>query len=152
MTAPRYTSALLEAREQLAVTLAVLVVERRDQELDRAADLGAELVGDLLLLARALGEQRRQPLLDRQREEPPGAEQRDERAQRDRLLEPQLAAPRAHAGALALARPHERPARAVGDERERHAGCARKLGRAVERAGRPPLAGERPSTAPCPCS
>ena len=40
--------------EQLAVTVAVLAVERRDQQLDGAADLGAELVGDLLLLARAL--------------------------------------------------------------------------------------------------
>ena len=44
----------LEVGEQLAVALAVLAVERRDQQLDGAADLGAELVGDLLLLAGAL--------------------------------------------------------------------------------------------------
>ena len=100
----------LEVLQQLAVAVAVLAVERRDQQLDGAADLRAELVGDLLLAAGALLQQRRQPLLDRQREEPAGAEQRDERAQRDRLLQPQLGAPRAGAGALARARPHERPA------------------------------------------
>ena len=65
---------LLESREQLAVALAVLVVERGDEELDGAADLAAELVGHLLLLARALREQRCQSLLYRQGEEPSGPE------------------------------------------------------------------------------
>src|SRR4051812_13097081 len=108
------------------MAVAVLAIERRDEQLDRAPDLGAELVGDLLLLAGALRQQLREPLLDRHREKAPRTEQRDERPQRDRLLEPQLAAPRAGAGRLTFARPHERPPRAVGDQRERDVRRARE--------------------------
>ena len=48
---------LIEARQQRAVALAVGRVERGDQQLDAAAHLRAELVGDLLLLVRALLQQ-----------------------------------------------------------------------------------------------
>ena len=133
----------LQILQQLAMAIAVLQVERRDQQLNGTPDLGAELVGDLLLFAGALLQQRREAVLDGQREEPPGAEQRRERSQRDGLLEPQLRAPRARAGRLALTGPHERPPGPVGDERERHVACTRQLGGTVDRARRPRFTGDR---------
>ena len=54
----------LELLQQRAVAVAVLAVERGDEQLDGMADLAAELVGDLLLLARALLQELGEPLLD----------------------------------------------------------------------------------------
>jgi hypothetical protein len=47
-----------ELRKQLSMSLAILVIERCDQQLHRAAHLRAELVGDLLLAFGAFAEQR----------------------------------------------------------------------------------------------
>ena len=56
-----------EVAQQLAVAVAVLAVERGDQQLDGAPHLRAEPVGDLLLAVGALLQQRREALVDRQR-------------------------------------------------------------------------------------
>jgi len=133
----------LQLGEQLPVAFAVLAVEGGDEQLDGVAHLRFELVGDLLLPVGALLKQLSEAVFDGEREEAPGAEQRRERTQGQRLFQPQLRTPGAGAGRLVRARPDQRPSGAVGDQDQRRAGRLGQLGGSVDRAGRPRLAGDR---------
>ena len=86
-----------EVAEQLAVAVAVLAVERGDQQLDGAPDLGAELVGDLLLASALSCSSAARPSSTGRPKKRRAPSSVGERAQRDRLLQPELGAPGAGA-------------------------------------------------------
>ncbi|MCP9490184.1 MAG: hypothetical protein MSC31_09955 [Solirubrobacteraceae bacterium MAG38_C4-C5] len=138
MTAPRYLLVGHE-REQLAVALAVLAIQRGDQQLDGAAHLCAQAVGDLLLALRAVGQQRGHALLDGHAEEAVGAQQRGEGAQGETvLLQPDLRPPGAGAPVVWPWRDHTSVQRspsvtsARGMELARASSAARSIGLAAQ--------------------
>ena len=119
--------ALAHALQQRPAAVLVGAIQRRHEDLDRAAHLVAELVGDLLLIHRAGIQQRLQRLVIGHAEEAPDAQQAAERAQRQPLLAPQARVPGDVAGGLARPGAHQQPRLAVGRQPQAHARLAQQL-------------------------
>ena len=116
--------------QQLPPEVLVGPVERMDQHLDRPPHLIAKLLGDFLLVRRALLRAALRAFDLRDVEEAAGRQQAAEGPQRDRLFEPEVGVPRGVAGGFALGGIHQHPVFAVGHEAQPHA-------RAVEQLGHP---------------
>ena len=130
--------------EQRALAVGVDAVHRLDQYLDRFAHLRAELLGDLLLVLRALGQQRGQHFFGWHTEESRHAQQGAKCAKGERFFAPQACVPGDEGGGFARTCGHQHPVRAIGHQAERHAGGVQQGHHScVWRCGLPGCAGHR---------
>ena len=111
--------------------------ERLDEQLDRAPDLDAERLGDLLGRRDRLGEQRAEPVRGPTAEQPPALEQLDERVAGGRLLDPGQRVDAAGGDHGLRSGGDDRPPPAVGDDPDLDPGRAEQLLHPVDRAGGP---------------
>ncbi len=119
-------------------------VQRPHEQLDGVADLAAEVVGDLLLGADTLGQQRRQRVGVSNSQEAGAGQQRDEGPERLRLLPEQARVPHGGPGGATGRRPHHGPPPAVGDQTDRDTPGAQQHRETLDGTGRPPVR-RRPS-------
>ena len=113
--------------EQRPAAVPVRPVDRVNQHLDRLTHLIAKLVGDLLLVLGALSQQPFERLLLGHAEEPIAAQQRAERLEGLRLLQPERGIPRRIPGRLALRGIDQHPLVAVRDQTDPHARVVQEL-------------------------
>ena len=102
-------------------------VERLDEHLDGLAHLIAELVGDFLLVFRALAEHGFQRLVVGNAEEPAHTEQAAKGAQGERLFQPEGGVPRGETGRLVGRGVDQHPVFAVGDQPQPNVGTAQQF-------------------------
>jgi hypothetical protein len=136
-------AALVDALEELALAVAVDAVDGLDEDLDGGADLAAELVGDLVLVAGAGGEEGGEVLVVGDADQAAQGEQADEGAEDQGLLEPQVVGGEGRVGGeLAGWGVDEHPVGAVGDEADADAGGPQEHAHAFGGGGFPGAADE----------
>lgn len=108
-----------------------------DQQLDGAADLGAERLGDLLGGGDGFAEQLGEPVLRPAADQPAALQQLDERVAGLGFLDPGLGVDDAGGDHGLLAGADDRPPAAVGDQADGDLPRAQQLFHAVNRAGGP---------------
>ena len=102
-------------------------IERLNKHLHRLTHLISKLVGDFLLVLGALSQQPFERLLLGHPEEPVAAQQRSERLEGLRLLQPERGIPRCIPGRLALRGIDQHPLVAVRDQPDPHARVVQQL-------------------------
>ena len=117
---------------------------RLHQQLDRAPDLGAERLGDLLGGGDRLAEQLRQQVLARAADQAGKAQQLDEGVAGGGRLDPRLGVDDAGGHHGLRARAGDRPPAAVRDHPYRDSRGPQQLFHPVDRTGRPAIAGGIP--------